>query len=60
MKIEKGKTSNGYAESVRLNNPNFWSSGGYFFMEITKSKRIIINEIMYSLSIDTTSFRSVA
>ena len=32
----------------------------YFFMEITKSNRTIINEIMYSLSIAITPFRSVA
>ena len=29
----------------------------YFFMEITKSNKIIINDIMYSLSIAITSFR---
>ena len=29
----------------------------YFFMEFTNSKRIIINVIMYSLSIAITSFR---
>ena len=28
-----------------------------FFMDITKSNRIIIKEIMYSLSIATTSFK---
>ena len=31
--------------------------GRYFFMEITKSNKIIINDIMYSLSIAITSFR---
>lgn len=31
--------------------------GGDFFMEITKSNRIIINVIMYSLSIAITSFQ---
>jgi hypothetical protein len=31
----------------------------YFFMEITKSNNIIINEIMYSLSIAITSFKEM-
>lgn len=38
------------------NNVSLWSSGRYFFMEITKSNRIIIKQIMYSLSIAITSF----
>ena len=58
MIIEKGKTLNGYAISVLFmkNNADLWLSGRYFFMEITKSNRIIINEIMYSLSIAITPF----
>jgi len=42
-------------ECIYKNNASF-DGGRYFFMEITKSKRIIIKEIMYSLSIATTSF----
>lgn len=58
MIIEKGKTLNGYAISVLFmkNNADLWLSGRYFFMEITKSNRIIIKQIMYSLSIAVTSF----
>ena len=56
----KRQDRNGYAQRKVLNNPDFWTSGGYFFMEITNSNRIIINEIMYSLSIAITPFRSVA
>ena len=57
MIIEKGKTLNGYAISVLFmkNNADLWLSGRYFFMETTKSRRIIIKEIMNSLSISTTS-----
>ena len=60
MDIEKGKTSNGYAKTLRLFRKitlMLCKGWRYFFMEITKSKRIIIKEIMYSLSIATTSFR---
>lgn len=58
MIIEKGKTLNGYAISVLFmkNNADLWLSGRYFFMEITKSNRTIIKQIMYSLSIAVTSF----
>ena len=58
MIIEKGKTLNGYAISVLFmkNNADLWLSGRYFFMEITKSKRTIIKQIMYSKSIAITSF----
>ncbi len=37
------------------NNASF-DRGRYFFMDITNSKRIIINVIMYSFSIAITSF----
>jgi hypothetical protein len=43
MKIEKGKTSNGYAKKdIFLKITHSLAVGRYFFMEITKSKRIII------------------
>jgi len=55
-KYRKGKTSNGYAKkNVVIKNNALLGGGRYFFMEITKSNRIIINEIMYSLSIAITS-----
>ena len=38
-------------------NANLWQGWRYFFMEITKSNRIVINKIMYSLSIVITPFR---
>ena len=59
MRIEKGKTSNGYAKRKLLIKKITLLLGGgrYFFMEITKSNKIIINDIMYSLSIAITSFR---
>ena len=41
-------------ECIYKNNASI-DGGRYFFMEITKSNRIIINDIMYSLSIATTS-----
>ena len=56
--IEKGKTSNGYAKySLLVKKITHFALVGwrYFFMEITKSNKIIINEIMYSLSISLTS-----
>ena len=58
MIIEKGKTSNGYAQKNIVIKITLLALVGwrYFFMEITKSNIIIINEIMYSLSIATTSF----
>ena len=43
-------------ECIYKNNASF-DGGRYFFMEITKSKRIIIKVIMYSFSIATTSFQ---
>ncbi len=43
-------------ECIYKNNASF-DGGRYFFMEITKSNRIIINEIMYSLSIAITPFQ---
>ena len=54
----KGKTSKGYAKKNIVIKITLLALVGwrYFFMEITKSKRIIINEIMYSFSIATTSF----
>ena len=57
MIIEKGKTSNGYAKKNIVIKITLLALVGwrYFFMEITKSNIIIINEIMYSLSIATTS-----
>jgi len=59
MIIEKGKTSNGYAQKNIVIKITLLALVGwrYFFMEITKSNIIIINEIMYSLSIATTSFQ---
>ena len=42
-------------ECIYKNNASF-DRGRYFFMEITKSNRIIINDIMYSLSIAITPF----
>ena len=44
-------------KSLFIKNNASFDGGRYFFMEITKSKRIIINEIMYSLSIAITSFQ---
>ena len=55
MNIEKGKTSNGYAKWIVKNNASF-DGGRYFFMEITKSNKIIIKDIMYSLSIAIPPF----
>ena len=43
-------------ECIYKNNASF-DGGRYFFMEITKSNKISINDIMYSLSIAITSFR---
>ncbi len=59
MIIEKGKTSNGYAKKNIVIKITLLALVGWrdFFMEITKSNIIIINEIMYSLSIATTSFQ---
>ena len=53
MNIEKGKTSNGYAQTIGYlkNNAKALDGWRYFFMEITKSNRINIKDIMYSLSI---------
>ena len=58
MNIEKGKTSNGYAKKNIVIKITLLALDGwrYFFMDITKSNRIIINEIMYSLSIAITPF----
>ncbi len=44
MKIEKGKTSNGYAKTMDYlrNNAKALVGWRYFFMEITKSNKIII------------------
>jgi len=43
MDIEKGKTLNGYAkERLFIKNNASFGRGRYFFMEFTKSKRIII------------------
>lgn len=43
MRIEKGKTSNGYAKNnVVIKNNALLGGGRYFFMVITKSKRTII------------------
>ncbi len=58
IKIEKGKTSNGYAKTLKLFRKitlMLCKGWRYFFMEITKSKRIIINN-MYSLSIAIPPF----
>ena len=54
--IEKGKTSNGYAKKCYKITLLFSDCGGYFFMVITISNRIVINN-MYSLSIAFTSFQ---
>ena len=59
MRIEKGKTSNGYAKTKVLlkNNANALDGWRYFFMEITISNKVIIKQIMYSLSIAITPFQ---
>ena len=56
MKIEEGKTSNGYAKKNIVIKITLLALVGwrYFFTEITNSNRIIIKEIMYSLSIAIT------
>ena len=47
MKIEKGKTSNGYAKVSYFKRITPTLAGWrYFFMVITKSNRIIIKDII--------------
>ena len=54
MKIEKGKTSNGYAITwLFIKITPLGKCGRYFFMVITKSSNRIINIIMYSNSISS-------
>ena len=42
--------------NIVIKNNALLGGGRYFFMEITKSNKIIIKDIMYSLSIAITSF----
>ncbi len=55
MIIEKGKLQTVMPKSLFLKNNAALAGWRYFFMETTKSRRIIIKEIMNSLSISTTS-----
>ena len=43
-------------KSIMKNNASF-GRGRYFFMEITRSNNIIINDIMYSCSMVITSLK---
>ncbi len=55
MVIEKARPQAVMPNKYRLKNNALLGGGRYFFMEITKSNKIIIKDIMYSLSIATTS-----
>jgi len=60
MIIEKGKTSNGYAKTLRLFKKitlMLCKGWRYFFMVMISTIKVIIYIIMYTYSIAITSFQ---
>ena len=62
MIIEKGKTSNGYANNSLFSKIALHWRGGYFTFIVNAIKNTIVKNIILSMYffIATTSFRSVA